>query len=412
MSGRGLTRSTLIQLALFLVVAVACTAYVTTRVLAANPLGGSYLVHVRMADTGGLTPTSAVTYRGVAVGTVEATRFEPGVAGVELDLRLHNGIPIPASSRAVVRMPNPIAIQSLDLQPEGDEPPYLADGSLIPSERTSRPVPLETLLVHFAQVADSVHTEDIAKLADELSTALSGSKSSLDTLLANAGPLLDLVRQNQPALLNLAGNAQKLAGEGSTLRQTAASMRQLTDQLRGVTPAAEHLLTDGPPLLEKIVPVLQQAQPSVSTLLSNLVTTSQILVSRDAALNELLVAMPDSLGSLASIEHDGVANFYLVISQGPACYYGTQRRPATDAGAREAQLSWTCDGHQPNLQQRGAANAPRPVAVTTYDTTTGESSAADGSPVQVGSTGGQAGVLGPRSWYSLFLQGAQGKGTP
>ncbi|QWF82661.1 MlaD family protein [Amycolatopsis sp. CA-230715] len=414
---RGVSRSTLLQLALFAVIAVACTAYVGVRVLGANPLSGTYRVSVSMADTGGLSRQSEVTYRGVSVGTVEETTVQPGVAGVRVTLRLREGARIPASSHAAVSMESPIAIQKLDLRPADDRPPFLHEGSEIPSSATSRPLPLDALLVHFMRLADSVDTRDLQRLSAEVSAGLSGTTGDLRRIIHDAGPLLDALAKNQPALVDLTGNVKTLLdgadGSGGTLRRTTASLRSLTDELRGQAPAATNLLKTAPPLADQIVPLLQRAQPSLSVLLSNLVSTSQILTARTPALDELLVAMPNTLSGLAGIEHNGVANFYLVGGQGPACYYNTDRRPATDQAPRAPNQDWGCRGDQPGLQQRGAANAPRPATaptpVTTYDPGTGQ---ADGAGFGFGSGGGQAAVLGPRSWYALLLQGAQGKGTP
>jgi phospholipid/cholesterol/gamma-HCH transport system substrate-binding protein len=408
MSVRGISRSTLIQLTVFVLIGVLCTAYVGTRVLGANPITRTYRVSVSMADTGGLTPTSEVTYRGVSVGTVEATRVVPGMAGVRIDLRLREGTPIPASSRAVVSMENAIAITKLDLRPAGGNPPFLHDGSEIASEATSRPLPLDTVLADFLRLADSVDTRDLQRLSTEVSAALNGTSGDLQRILSDAGPLLDALNRTQPTLVDLSGNVKSLldTANGINLRQVTASMRGLTDTLRGQTPAVESLLVAGPPLAAQVVPMLQQAQPSVPVLLANLVSASQILTTRVPALNELLVAMPSAVHGLAGIEHNGVANFYLVGALGPACYYDTKRRPATEAGPRDPQTNWSCRGDQTGLQQRGAANAPRPGVAPQQPTN--DASTSNGAGFTLGANGGQAGVLGPRSWYALLLQGAQG----
>ncbi|AXB43147.1 MlaD family protein [Amycolatopsis albispora] len=411
---RGLPRATIVQLALFLVVAVACTAYVGVRVFGSTSLAGGFLVTVRMADTGGLTPASQVTYRGVPVGKVEQTKVRPGLAGVEITLRIRDGVSVPASASAVVSMETPMAIQKLDLRPADDRPPYLAEGSEIASEATSRPVPLETLLTHFLTLADSIDPADLATLSREMSAGLTGTTADLERLLGNAGKLVDAMAQGRPSIVNLTGNAASLLdvakGHSGTLGRTTESLRQLTGELRGQLPAANTALDTAVPLAEKVAPLLRQAQPSVSTLLANLASGSQILVTRTPALNELLVAVPATLDELASIEHGGVAHFYLVAAQGPACYYGTERRPVTDPAPRAPETGWACPGDQPGLQQRGAANAPRPAAVTTYDPATRRAVTPAG-PVELGVNGGQAAVLGPRSWSALLLQGAQGKGS-
>ncbi|WP_158886912.1 MlaD family protein [Amycolatopsis anabasis] len=411
---RRVANATIVQLVLFVVIAIACTSYVGVRVLGAKPLGGVYRVSVGLADTGGLTPTSEVTYRGVSVGKVESIRIDPGSAGVTAVLALERGTDIPASSRAVVSQESPIAIQKLDLRPDNANPPFLADGSRIGSEATSRPLPLETLLVHFMRVADSVHTQDLVTLANELSAGLSGTTGDLRRIMHSADALVELMRRNQPTIVNLINGGKSVldsTGSGGGLPEIAASLRRLTAGVQEQTPAVNTLLDRAPALAEQVLPMLASSAPAVSAMLANAVGATRIVALRTPALNQLLIAAPEFFGRIADTVHHGVGDFYLVGAQGAVCYYDNPRRTVTDTAPRQPNTQFGCRGDQPGLQQRGAANAPRPkeepVAVTTYDPATNRLTAPDGQQIQLGSDGGQASVLGPRSWYALMLQGAQ-----
>lgn len=256
-------------------------------------------------------------------------------------------------------MDSAIPIQHVDLRPTSRAGPYLRDGSVVTA--ANPPLPLETVLVNFMRLADSVDTADLVTIADELAAGLDGA----------AG------------LRAIVGFVVAVASRDGT---------------RGDRRGA-----DGDPGSGSI----DRYGPAVG----NAVSTSQVMVTRTPALSSLLVALPRGIGQLGSIEHGGVADFDLVAAQGPACYYPNTRRPPTDTTPREPVLDYHCPADMPGLQQRGAANAPRPGVpaapqVTAYDPATRTTVGPDGVPFTIGTSGGQNAVFGPRSWYALLLQGA------
>ncbi|GAB3502485.1 MlaD family protein [Amycolatopsis cihanbeyliensis] len=397
------SRLALVQLALFTVIGLGCGYYVLTDVLGPQGLRAPTTVTVRMPDTGGLAGAAQVTYRGVDVGRVSGTRIADGGKGVEVELELDPRARIPADSEAVVTMDSPIAILRLDLRPADEHPPYLTDGSVIEGENTRRPLPLETLLTDFTALADSLPTEDIAVLGEALATGLNGAAPQLRRTMDNTVALLRFATQRGPQLRRLAGNGRALLGDGGDrLRRLTAAMRELTGGLRAQEPAFSELLAVGPGPARRIAGMMADNQPALTTLLGNLVTTSQLVGVRAPAVEQTLTSLPETLTELGGIVEGDAANFYLVGTQGPVCYHRTPRRPPQDTAPRDPELNWRCPPG-PALGQRGAANAPRPdpPAPRTYDPATGRS-----LPFDVG-TGGQGAVLGPRSWSSILLQGVR-----
>ena len=93
--------------------------------------------------------------------------------------------------------------------------------------------------------------------------------------------------------------------------------------------------------------------------MTNMVSVSSVLGDRTPALSALLVALPDTLGELTSIVDGDRGNFTLVGTQGPVCWYDTARRSVGDESPREPNLNLYCPPG-PDLEQRGAQNAPRP----------------------------------------------------
>ncbi|RKT87944.1 phospholipid/cholesterol/gamma-HCH transport system substrate-binding protein [Saccharopolyspora antimicrobica] len=395
-------RLVLAQLALFLVISIACTYYVITNVAGPGALRDPVRVTVRLPDAASITPSSQVTYRGVVVGTVSEVRIDPGGRGVSVQLALYPGTRVPADSDAVISMATPLAVQTVDLQPAGNSGPYLRDGSVIEAERTRRPIPLDTLLVHFTELTEQLRPEDVAAVTEALSTGLAGKGPELTRILDNSAILLETAREHRPQLDRLVTGSRELAGSGDRIRELAAGLRSLTAQIRGHQPRLDRILDTAPGATRRLAELFARNDPATTALLGNLVTTGQIVAVRAPALDQLLISLPEALSGLGSVVHGDTADLYLIGTQGPICATATERRSPTAVQPREADLDRHCPADQPDLGQRGAANAPRP-AMTTYDPATGQTPAG----FRLGTAGGQATVLGPRSWYSVPLQGVR-----
>src|SRR5690606_21604567 len=154
-----------LQIALFLVIRAGCAYHVATNVLGPQDIR-PIEVTVRMPNSGGMATGSPVTYRGVPVGEVAGSEIDQ--EGVVLRLKIDPRQRIPASTRAVVSMDTPLALQHLDLQPADQAPPHLRDGSVIEADKTEAPLPLTAVLTEFAQLSDSLHEEDISVAAEAL----------------------------------------------------------------------------------------------------------------------------------------------------------------------------------------------------------------------------------------------------
>ena len=98
-----LRRSTRIQLVVFVVIGVLVMGYTAIRYANLGRLfglRGYYVVHLELANAGGIFPQANVTYRGVSVGRVGAVQLTS--TGVEADLNISNSAPpIPADLQAL-----------------------------------------------------------------------------------------------------------------------------------------------------------------------------------------------------------------------------------------------------------------------------------------------------------------------
>ncbi|WP_007024071.1 MlaD family protein, partial [Saccharomonospora iraqiensis] len=353
-------RLALTQLALFAVIGLACGYYVVTDVAGPGLWRDPLAVTVRMPDTGGLTPSSRVTYRGVDVGEVTDVRIDGDGAGVAVDVALDPGTRVSEELTAVVTMDTPIAIVRLDLRPSSDEPPYLSPGDVVTAGDTRRPVELDALLARVLAVADDLPAEDIGTIADALATGLGGGADELVRILDNTRTLLDTAAGHTDEIRSvLRGSRELLGSSGGRLRELAASLRGMTDTLREHEPAVRELVHEVDAPARRVAELMTTNQPALTTLLGNLVTTGRTVSLRGPAVEQLLASLPETLTGLGDIVEGDTARFYLVGAQGPVCYHGTDRRTPVDTEPRQPELTWHCPPGE-RLAQRGAANAPRP----------------------------------------------------
>lgn len=419
-----MSRIAVAQLLIFALVTAVCGYYIADRVFGPDALDEPITVTVHMPDTGGLTTGSEVTYRGVGVGEISDVSIARNRKGVAVTASLRPQTRIPSDAKAVITMESPVAILRLDFRPQERSGPYLTSGDVVTADRTRRPLPLESLLRDFTELADTLPTEDVSVIADTLAKGLKGATGDINRILANSQELLAFGRQRTDQLTRILDNTRRVAEtNGGRLRELASAMSDLSGGVRETAPELRKLAHTAPGPARRVTELIEDVEPSLGTLLGNLTTTTQLVGMRGPALEQLMTSAPRGLNNLGSIVDGDKAKFYLVGSLGPVCYNGKPRRPAQETAPRKPEWNYHCTPGQ-DLSQRGAQNAPRPAAGVPEDPespptdpaapSSGSSTPADGThdastgesaPFQIGTTGGQAAVLGPRSWSSLLLQG-------
>ncbi|MGQ5264482.1 MCE family protein [Micromonospora sp. ZYX-F-536] len=407
-------RTAKVQVLAFLLVSVLGVSYVAIRYVGLGDrlLGGSYVVLLDLTRAGGIFPNAPVTYRGVPVGRVAAVALRGD--GVRADLRLQRDVRIPDDLRAVVAQRSAVGEQYVDLRPERDSGPYLSDGAVIPADRTGVPLAPEVLLSNLDALVRSVGPEDLTVLITELGTAFEGNELALARILDHGDALLTDATTHLPETLALINDGRTVlatqAESAEALRRWAAGLARLAATVRDADPDLRRLLAAGPPAGRELVALLRGLEPTVGTLLGNLVTVNGVAARRLPGIEQLLVVYPIAVaGGFTVTPGDGTAHLGLVLNvdDPPPCVYGGGGTMC-GAGDRAAGAS-----------VRGAANAPRPGGPEPaadpgpsgaappggYDPATGLVLGSDGRPLQFGGTGGQSRMAGDQSWKQLLLAG-------
>lgn len=163
-------------------------------------------VTVYFSSASALYEANPVEVLGVPVGSVESVTPEPG--RVKVVLTIDDGVDLPADVEAFQVAPSLISGRTIQLAPAYEGGEKLADGDVIPIERSQ--VPLDV--------------NDLYDSAQELTDALGPKGANKDGALSRA---LDVLAKN------LDGNGESLASAISGLADASGVLAGSSDELTG-----------------------------------------------------------------------------------------------------------------------------------------------------------------------------------
>jgi phospholipid/cholesterol/gamma-HCH transport system substrate-binding protein len=420
-----ITRTVKAQLLAFATVTAVGVSYVGVEYtgLVDGLLDRGYTVRADFADSGGVFPGAEVTYRGVPVGRVGALRLT-GSDGVSVSLDIKDDGPrIPADTLAVVANRSAVGEQYVDLQPRASGGPYLLDGSTIPRDRTRVPLPTTDMVLSLDRLVTSVGKDDLRVTVDELGKAFAGTGPSLSRLVDSGNALVESASDSLPQTVSLIEDSRKVlktqADQGSSIKSFSRDLAALTAQLKSSDGDLRKLIGNTVPAAQEVNSLLKSTGPHLPVLLANLISGGQVTLARLPGVEQALVTFPVVVaGSYTVIPGDGTTHFGLVVNADdpPPCTqgYGTGRRDPADTSTRPANTEARCTAPRGgDTSVRGAQNAPGASAgsgradqaayIAPYDPETGTATGPDGTPVEIGSTGGQQTVFGKESWQWLLV---------
>lgn len=356
----------------FLVIAVLVLGFVGIRYADLGRYAGVadyYTVDVQLPRTGGLFTHSDVTYRGVSVGRVGPIGLTAD--GVVAELRIKRSAPrIPADTRAVVAGLSAVGEQYIDLRPASDGGPYLADGARIEQADTEVPAPVTDVLSSVDSLARSVPLDDLRTVVDEFGKAFEGHGDDLQVLLDNGSAFVEAADRALPSTSRLIHDGETVlrtqAEEARAVRDFATGAEQLARALKGSDADLRRLLTVAPDAAGQVSGVLRDLDPSLGVVLANLLTTSEVAVTRQRGIEELLVKYPAAVSAGATAVDGGKVNFGMAVTffkplPCTAGYGGTRYRDGLDLGTApplNTRASCTAPAAS-GSNVRGSANAPR-----------------------------------------------------
>jgi phospholipid/cholesterol/gamma-HCH transport system substrate-binding protein len=374
-----LTRKIKIQLAIFAVVAVIaiCTIGFGYIRLPSLLFGvGHYNVRVELPEAANLYQTGNVTYRGTEIGRVTSVHLTD--TGVEAELSLKSGIPIPSDVDAQVHSQTAVGEQYVALLPRDATSRPLKDGDVISRSHTSVPPDINSVLDAANRGLQAIPHDNLKTVVDESYIALGGLGPEFSRFVRGSTTVAIDARKNIDEITALIDGAKPVLDSqidsGDAVQHWAAHLATITGQLQHHDRAVAGILENGPAAADQARALIERLNPTLPTLLANLVSVGQVAVTYQNDLEQLLVLLPVGI---ADIQGSGVPDqdlksayrsiylsFHLNLNMPRPCSTGflpaQQRRPASfeDAPARPEGSLYCRIPQDAMFNVRGARNIP------------------------------------------------------
>lgn len=291
-----MTSSRRVKVVLAVVFAVVLVGGITTAALNLSRVGKTRIV-AYFENSNGIYTGDDVLVLGVPVGKVEKIEPEPMRAKITFDV--DDAYKVPADAKAVVVSPTLVTARAIQLTPVYTGGPTMADGAIIPQQRTAVPVEFDDL------------RKQLEKLTATLQPTQPGGQSTLGEFInttadnlrgqgANIRDTLIKVSQAFSALgdhsNDIFGTVKNLATLVSALQSSTDLMRQLNRNLASVT----GLLADDP---DAIANAAQNLNIAVRDVQSFVAENREPLGTASDKLTSISKAMVDSLDDIKQTLH-------------------------------------------------------------------------------------------------------------
>ena len=134
-------------------------------------------------------PGDDVRVSGVKVGTIDS--IEPQGTRTKMTITVDHGVPVPADAKAVIVAQNLVAARYVQLTPAfRGNGPKMADGAVIPQDRTGVPVEWDDVKKQLERLATDLNpngdmsTSSVGRFIDSAANALDGNGDKLRQTLA------------------------------------------------------------------------------------------------------------------------------------------------------------------------------------------------------------------------------------
>lgn len=362
-----------IQLVAFVILTVIGVLYASiSYVRLPQILGiGQYRTSIALPDSGQLYANAIVTLRGVQIGRVQDVHLTP--SGALADLSVDNGVHIPESSKAMVRVTSAIGEQYVDFVPSGTGGPYLQPGQVLPKRNVTLPTPVDRVLTSASQLASSVPLDKLQITVNEAYKAFAGSSPDLQRLLdglgpllknaqANVGPTASLISELSPVLRTQQNAAPDISGFSHNLSSFTTQLKLSDSDIRGT-------LDQGPSFAQSANGLIDQVSPTLPTLLANLTSLSQVLDVYIPSVTSTLSILPADINIISAVAYKAPPgyshmDFLTSINKPGACTTGftggPERDPSDTTLGKVPKDSYCKVPHNSASDVRGSRNNPCP----------------------------------------------------
>ena len=300
---------------------------------------GQYELKADLPASGGLYPTSNVTYRGITIGKV--TSVEPTEKGAEATMSISDQFKIPLDASANVHSVSAVGEQYLDLVSEGKSHGFFSPGQTM----TKGTVPSE-----IGPALDTANRglvvlpkDKIAELLDETADAVGGLGPALQRLVDSTQAIVGDFRTNINQVDDIAQNSAPIldsqAVSSNAIERWAHNLNTLGKQAAQQDPHLKSILTQAAPTADQLNSVFNDVRESLPQTLANLEIVLDMAKRYHPGVEQVFVMLPQ-LGSIiqaisAPYEKDRMAalDLTLAINYPAPCLTGFRPAPEWRAPA-------------------------------------------------------------------------------
>ncbi|HEY1969141.1 MAG TPA: MCE family protein [Pseudonocardia sp.] len=337
-----ITRATMIRAILFVVISVVLVVYIGGRYLHVfnfiPPQG--YTVMVPLPAANGLFYRSEVDYRGVKIGDLGEPELTQ--TGTEVPLNIAgSAAPIPKDLKVVIVDRSAAGERYVNLLPNTNSGPFLADGDRIPADRVAAtPVQVQSVLLSLNQLAASVPLDDLRTVVNQLGIGFDQLGPKLQLLLDSTNSLVKTTQDILPQTTTLIRDTSNVLATQNTLadpiKSFSSDLRKVTAQLKASDPDIRRLTNTGPEAGHQVTALLHESRPGLDDTIRRLGTTTQILDDHERDIQSILQLYAGLAAAIPTIlPGDGTAHLGLAlnVNDPPACtkgYEASDRQPGAE----------------------------------------------------------------------------------
>jgi phospholipid/cholesterol/gamma-HCH transport system substrate-binding protein len=260
-------------------------------------------------NSNGLFAGDNVIVLGVKVGQID--KIEPTPQGAKVTFWIDQKYQVPADAKAVILSPKLITSRAIQLTPAYTGGPALANGAVIPKERTAVPVEFDDFREQLQKLTDTLQPTQpggVSPMGDAINTAadnLHGQGAHIRDTLIRLSQSVSALGDHSKDIFATAKNLSTLV---SALRDSADLMRQLNNNLASVTvlmandpDEIAHAVTDLNTAVGDVTGFLADNREALGTSTDTLASITKALVDSLDDIKQTLHVLPNVVANVNNI---------------------------------------------------------------------------------------------------------------
>lgn len=253
-------------------------------------------------------PGDEVRVSGVKVGTIES--IKPEGTQTKMTLKVDHDVPIPADAKAVIVAQNLVAARYVQLTPayRNKQGPKMADGAVIPSDRTAIPVEWDEVKNQLMRLSTDLGPQtgvsgtSVSRFIDSAANAMGGNGDKLRQTLAQLSGVARVFAEGSGNIVDIIKNLQVFV---SALRDSKEQIVMFQNRLASLS----SVIDDNKASLDGALTNLSTAIVEVQRFVAGSRNETSEQIQKLADLTQILVDNRMSLENLLHIAPNAIANF-------------------------------------------------------------------------------------------------------